>query len=136
METLQDIHSNKDILIATSSYRFEGSSKKLNEPINLLNKIFNRIIEYEQENKYVESANHHLAENIFISLIKGETVILLSTQKVRDFIYHWKRETNRFHVSDKKYGLNYVNYLAAKNHKQNNLFKFMLVISNIYLNLT
>ena len=138
VKTLDDIYSNKDILIASSSTRFQSSTRKLilYKSFDLLNDIYNRIVEFEQVHEYRElDENHYLTDYIFTAMIKGRIIILLNTQRSRDFQYHWKDEASRFHVSDQKYGLNYVNYLGAKNHKQINMFKLMLVISSLFTKL-
>ena len=116
VETIQDIYLNKKISIAASSIIFRDYSRRIDESNDMKSNILARIMEFENKFKYSELDKHYYKEFIIRKLINGEIVILMESQKVREFEIRWEHEKTYFEVSSYKYNPNYCNYFVSKNN--------------------
>ena len=116
VETLQDIYLNKDITIASGSNEFIGFWKNIDESVELKNDIYNRAVDFEKKFKYSDDNFDYQKEYLFIKLIKGETVIMMHSGRIKSFLSYWKHQADNFHVSDSKYPPNYSTFFAPRVH--------------------
>ena len=119
------ININKEISIAADSEIFKGYSRRIDVSNRFKTDILTRIIEFKRKFNYSEL--DYFKEDFFRKLNNGEVVILMQSEKVREFEMRWKQEKNCFETSSYKYSPNYSNYFVAKSNPIARLRSSLLV---------
>lgn len=123
VDTMEDIVRKPEMELISDFRRVWLARQQLDLPEKMTQDIYERSLAFNRSRGYYDRVTFMEANKVLTGIIEGRSVLLANSEHRIQFSDKWPEFEHKIHISDKKYGPDFLAFILHKFHPIGNISK-------------